>query len=146
MTFDRSIKDDFMRLTHSNESAWQFVELFAERSHQLDDIIDGDKELTDEQLIEAELAWMLALSKNPFYTAHQGFLMPLLIMSCNAWLDANKWEKSENQVKRVHSDVLKSYYHEVMFSVVYLCGGWKALREFTTLHREYQKDNYHGNV
>jgi hypothetical protein len=114
-----------MRLTHNNEKAWQFVELFA----------------------------------NSFYQAHSNFLMPLLIMSCNAWLDANKWEKSEVEVKKVHSDVLKSFYHEVIFAVVYLCGGWNAMREFTQLlcggwnamreftqlHREYQTDNY-GNV
>jgi hypothetical protein len=146
MKFDLSIKPDFLRLTHDNNQAWLFVELFAERSHQLDDLIDGDKKVTDEELIEAELAWMLALSSNTFYKAHQSFLMPILIMGCNSWLDANRWETSDDEVKRTHSDVIKSYYHEVVFAVVYICGGWKALREFTSKHREYQTDNYHGTI
>jgi len=146
MNFDHSIKEDFLRLTHNNEQAWLFVETFATRAHDLDDLIDGDKEVNDEDLIKAEMDWMVALSSNQFYKAHQSFLMPLLIMSCNTWLDANRWEKGEDAVKRTHSDVLKSQYHEVIFATVYLCGGWNAMREFTKLHREYQKDNYHGNV
>jgi hypothetical protein len=146
MNFDHSIKEDFMRLTHNNEQAWLFVETFATRAHDLDDLIDGDKQVNDEDLIKAEMDWMVALSSNQFYKAHQSFLMPLLIMACNTWLDANKWEKDDDPVKRTHSDVLKSQYHEVIFAVVYLCGGWNAMREFTKLHREYQKENYHGNV
>lgn len=146
MQFDTSIKPDFLRLTNNNEQAWDFVELFAKWSHQIDDIVDGDKDISDEEIVEMQLCWMMAVSGNPFYQANRAFLMPLLIMSSNAWLDANKWEKSEDKVKQCHSDVLKSQYHEVIFACVYLCGGWKSLREFTSLHREYQKDNYYGNV
>jgi hypothetical protein len=146
MNFDYSIKSDFLRLTNNNEKAWGFVQLFAERSHDIDDMIDLGKVESDEKLIEAELKWMLELSSNPFYQAHSSFLMPIIIVSCSAWLDANRWEQSEDEVKRVHSDVLKSHYHEVIFAVVYLCGGWNAMREFSKLHRQYQQDNYHGNV
>lgn len=146
MKFDISIKPDFMRLTNNNAQAWHFVETFSNRGHLLDDIIDGDKPVTDEELVGLELAWMKELAGNSFYHAHANFLMPLIIMGCNAWLDANRWEKSGDEVQRVHSDVVKSIYHEVVFACVYLCGGWNALREFTTKHREYQKDNYHGNV
>ena len=146
MNFDHSIKPDFLRLTHNNEQAWLFVETFATRAHDLDDMIDGDKTFSDEEIIKAEMDWLVSLSSNKFYVSHQAFLLPIVIMSCNAWLDANRWEKSEDPVQRTHSDVVKSFYHEVIFAVVYLCGGWNAMREFTLKHREYQKDNYHGNV
>ena len=143
--FDASIKPDFMRLTN-NEEAWKFVSLFADRAHYVDDIVDDEGQITDEDIIQRELAWMLALGQNEFYKAHSGFLMPLIIMGCNAWLDANQWEKSDDPVKKTHSDVIKSLYHEVVFACVYICGGWAALREFTKQHREYQKDNYHGTI
>ena len=145
MYFDQSIKPDFLRLTNNNEPAWEFVERFANWAHQVDDLIDGDKPVSDAELIEMQLGWMMTLSANPFYLKNQAFLLPIIIMSCNTWLDSNKWEKSVQPVKRCHSDVLKSQYHEVIFACVYLCGGWQSLREFTSLHREYQKDNY-GNV
>ena len=118
MQFDTSIKQDFLRLTNNNEQAWEFVELFAKWSHQIDDIVDGDKDICDEEIVEMQLCWMMAVSGNPFYQANRAFLMPLLIMSSNAWLDANKWEKSEDKVKQCHSDVLKSQYHEVIFACV----------------------------
>lgn len=146
MRFDTSIKPDFMRLTGNNQSAWDFVDVFARRSHLIDDIIDGDADVSDEEIIKSEIEWMATLSRNPFYMAHSNYLMPLIISGATSWLDANEWEQSEDPVKRTHSDVIKSTYHEVIFGVVYLCGGWNALREFTQLHREYQKDNYHGNV
>ena len=143
--FDASIKPDFMRVTN-NEVALKFVRLFADRAHYVDDIVDDEGQITDEDIIQRELAWMLALGQNEFYKAHSGFLMPLIIMGCNAWLDANQWEKSDDPVKKTHSDVIKSLYHEVVFACVYICGGWAALREFTKQHREYQKDNYHGTI
>lgn len=131
-----------MRLCNNNAEAWRFIETFSNRGHLLDDIIDGDKPVSDEALIGLELAWMKELAGNQFYQAHQGFLMPLIIMGCNAWLDSNKWEKEGTEVQKVHSDVVKSLYHEVVFACVYLCGGWNALREFTAKHREYQTDNF----
>lgn len=146
MKFDSSIKPDFMEATRNNEEAWKFVELFCDRSHMIDDIIDGEKPMTDEQIISRELAWMMSIGTNGFWQAHSGFLLPLVIMGCNAWLDANRWEKSDDPVKRCHSDVVKSLYHEVVFAVVYICGGWENLRKFTAKHREYQKDNYHGTL
>lgn len=140
MRFNPDIKPDFLRLTHNNEQAWQFVELFADRCHHLDDLVDKDKPTTDQDVIERELAWLMAIQGNSFWTGHSQFLMPLIIMSCNAWLDANEWEKSGDETKRSYANVIKSMYHEVIFAVVYICGGWKSLREFTSLHREYQKD------
>ena len=44
--FDASIKPDFMRLTN-NEEAWKFVSLFADRAHYVDDIVDGEGQITD---------------------------------------------------------------------------------------------------
>ena len=146
MRFDSSIKEDFLKYTNGNEQAWSFVELFANRSHLIDDIVDGDKEVSGPEIITAELAWMTELYRNTFYQANQAFLMPITIMACNSWLDSNEWGRSEDEVKQCHSDVIKSQYHEVIFACVYLCGGWVALREFTKKHREYQTDNYYGNV
>lgn len=142
MKFDATIKKDFLEATGGNEDAWRFVELFCERCHFLDDVIDGDKEFTDVDLVQSELAMMLAFSTNPFWAKHGSFLIPLIIASYNAWLDSNEWAESKDPVKKCHSDVVKSFYHEVVFACVYLCGGWAKLREFTQKHREYQKDNY----
>ena len=146
MKFDCSIRPDFMLLTNNNLEAWNFVETYVNWCHQVDDLIDKDKEVSDESIVEMQLNWLMTVSGNVFFQANKNFLMPLLIMTSNAWLDANHWEKSKDRSKRTHSDVVKSLYHEVVFACVYLCGGWAALRRFTTLHREYQKDNYYGNL
>lgn len=141
MSFNEEIKEEFLELT-KNADAWEFVRVFCERCHYLDDLIDEPGAAVDGQLIERELEWLLTLSTNPFYLKHSSSILPVIFMGHNAWLDSNAWAKSDSEVKRVHSDVIKSHYHEVVFLVVYLCAGWSGLRAFTKIHREYQIDNY----
>ena len=141
MIFNSEIESEFLELT-KNQDAWKFVKVFGERSHILDDLMDDPEKVTDETLIEKEVEWMITLSTNPFYLANAQSLMPAIVSGANAWLDSNKWSQSNSKVKRCHSDVVKSIYHEVVFLSVYLCGGWEALREFSLKHREYQVDNY----
>ncbi len=123
-----------------NEDAYRFCTTFVSHCHVLDDIIDGDKEITDEELIKSEVQMMMALVANPFFAENKTYLMPLIIQSFNAWLDSNNWESSKDEKLQRASDVLKGYYHEVVYGAIFLCSGYEALRKVTKKNREYDFD------
>lgn len=125
-------------VTKGNGAAADFLRVFIAHCHTLDDVIDGDKgPVTDERLIASEIEWLLALSGNVFFLQHRAFFVPLIVQAFNAWIDSNQWAKAEQHEKRIGSDVLKGWYHEVVFHTAFLCGGWAHMREVTGKHREY---------
>lgn len=123
--------------TKGNAAAAEFLRVFIAHCHTLDDVIDRDKPVTDEALIASEIEWLLALSGNPFFQQNRALLVPLIVQSFNAWLDSNKWATDAKPEKRIASDALKGWYHEVVFHTAFICGGWAHLRDVTSKHREY---------
>ena len=129
--------DEIELVTRGNAAAADFLRVFVAHCHMLDDIVDDDRFCDDERMIASETEWLLALTGNPFFLQHRALLVPLIIQSYNAWLDSNDWALSSDSYKRLAADVLKGFYHEVVWQVAFLCGGWPHLRAVTTRAREY---------
>jgi hypothetical protein len=124
-------------IANGNADAERFLVVFIAHCHALDDRIDGDKPLTDEALIRDEVMWTLTLSNNPWFLQNRPVLLPIIIQGYNAWLDSNLLAKSASPGDVVASDVVKGFYHEVVWHAAFLCGGWDRMREITRQYREY---------
>jgi hypothetical protein len=133
-------RQEALKIANGNEQAADFIEAFVALCHTLDDIEDKDKPVTDERLIGDFIRFKEALQLNPWASARATTFFPLIVVSFNAWLDANQWEKSEDVAKQRDADVVKGIYHEVVYWVAYLTGGWSHLRKTTSVHREYDHD------
>ncbi|MEW6303494.1 MAG: hypothetical protein AB1705_08495 [Verrucomicrobiota bacterium] len=134
-------KEEFYQAVgHGDEHAVRFVRTFVAYCHLLDDVVDRDQPVDDERLARESLGMMVELAHNPFFVAHRFSLMPLVIAGFNAWLDANRWEKSEDDNTARAADVVKGFYHEVVWHVAYLTGGWPNLRAVTAKWRGYDFD------
>ena len=127
-------------LTKGDANARNFVIAFLEYAHTLDDVIDKDKPVTGERLTKDCLNMMLQCLNNPFVQATHLAISGLLVTGANAWLDSLEWEKASDPRDRAAADVLKSFYHELIWLVAYLVGGWDHLRFITTKHREFDYD------
>jgi len=124
-------------VTKGNELAERFVIAFVAYCHMLDDVIDKDNPIDDERLIAENIRFLNEMLINPWVRENQALLWPLIITSFNSWLDANDWEFNDLKEKRRDADVIKGMYHEVVWFVAYLCGGWEHLRTITSKYREY---------
>ena len=131
---------EFLDACNGNKDAVRFCDVFVDHCHVLDDIIDEDNPVTDETLIKSQLDMMLELTLNPFFVANKSYLMPLSVQSFNAWLDSNDWEDHADERFQRGADVLKGFYHEVVYGVIYLCSGFEGLRKATKENREYDFD------
>ena len=132
--FEKRLKKQLL----DNDDAFRWCIAFIDFCHFLDDVVDQDNPagLKDETIAKVSLTFLIESSTNLFYEAHKHSLLPLIVAGFNAWLDSNVWEKE----KRFGADVLKGFYHEVIYQCIFLLGGWNHLRETTLEAREYDLD------
>lgn len=128
-----------LKIANGNTDAARFLQAFVAHCHVLDDVIDRDVPVDDERLIQSEIAMLLQIG-NPFVQKHVNLLLPLIINAYNAWLDANRMEKSADANVARAADVVKGFYHEVCWQVAFICGGWQHMRAITREMREYDYD------
>lgn len=133
-------KNEALTVANGNELAADFVYAFVGYCHLLDDIIDKDKPVDDERLIRENIVFLEAVIVNPWARERMTLFWPLLVTSFNAWLDSNKWEKEGTLDQQRDADVVKGIYHEIVFWVAYLTGGWEHLRKVSSENREYDHD------
>lgn len=113
-----------------DKDAAQFLSLFIERAHWLDDLADTVGPAGPAEIAQKEMAWLVVLSQNPFFLKHKERLTPLMLLSLNAWVDSDSLPAPER-------DVVKGFYHEVAYAVALLTGGWSRLRSVTSALRHY---------
>jgi hypothetical protein len=128
---------------HGNPDAERFCLAWVRFSHTLDDIEDRDHPVTDTDLAEMFVQFLQDTLNNRFVNQNHGALVGLMTQAANAWLDSNRLPGG------VERDVLKGFWHEVVFHVAYLTGGFKHLRHVSQACREYgfeQKEVTNGPV
>lgn len=124
-------KEQIIKLAASgNPQAELFLEAFVRRAHYLDDIQDQDQGKTL-RVADFESEWLFTLAANPFFLTHREQLVPVMILSINAWADSNLMERGPVR------DVVKGLWHEVVYLTAFIVGGWPHLRIVTSTAREY---------
>ena len=120
-----------------NADALEFLRAFVARAHWIDDLADNDK-LEGELWYEPdafaaqETRWLLTLTANPFFCAHRAQLVPAMVVALNAWVDSHL-----PRFAGPAGDVIKGQWHEVVWLVAWLTGGWEHLRTVTITFRQY---------
>lgn len=117
--------------TRGNVEAERFCQSWVAFCHTLDDCFDRDKPIDDSELARVFVAVILEVAGNTFFLTHKSMLVSLMVQSANAWVDSNH---SPNPTER---DVLKGMWHEVIFHVAFIIGGWSHMRYVTAEGREY---------
>ena len=127
---------------NGNPYAESFCAAWVRFAHTLDDAVDRDKPPSDE-LVSAHITGMLVeVMRNPFARDYGAALSALMVQASNAWVDSNRMDGPEKHV-------VKGMWHEVVFHVAFLTGGWKHLKKVTSACREYDfdvKEEQDGNV
>lgn len=123
---------------NGNEAARAFALAWWELCRMVDDVFDQDRNVTDERLAVVQVRFFTEQAGNPFYLEHRAMLLGVMVLAFNAWLDANRLVGERRAV-------LSGMYHEVIYLVAYITGGWGHLRKVTGECRAYKEVN-HGTV
>lgn len=125
---------------NGNRDAEKFCDAFVRWVHWIDDTRDRDHFWSAAETATVNLEAALAFSENPFFQTYKSVLAPLIVQSCRAWVDSEEFAGRESEQDRHASDVMKSFYHDVVWHVAFICGGWEHMREVTARCREYDYD------
>jgi len=127
--------DEAMKISKGNREAAVFLCDWDAFCGLLDDVVDEPARVTDERLVRETLNLLVSLCGHGWPRDHAAQLLPVMLVSANAWLDANRLARSEEHRDRLSSDVLKSSYREMDHLVAYLCGGHSHMREVSANRR-----------
>jgi hypothetical protein len=111
-----------------NEEAVEFLSIWNDYTHQVDDVIDND-DWSPESLLECFYAACRVYS-HPFYRRNSVQLQIPAVLATNSYADSVKWEKAREQWKRDWASVIR-HGSEMTFAVFALCGGCDSLRQYS---------------
>ena len=125
-------------ITEGNPAAYDFLWRFWNFMHVYDDLLDRDKPVLPEEAIRELLAFVSAISFNPFYLENRQSLFTMLVMVCNRNLVGDAW-KSGTMEQRVLSPAVRCGDLDLYAHVAYLCGGWRRMRILDEKIRTYDR-------
>lgn len=121
---DRVLLDWF----NGDEDALNFLRDISDATELWDDMIDQDKELTEDKINSAFFKMLVSIPNNAFFQKNRLYLTPIIIQCINAWHDANKLEKGDAN-QRALAYTLRNIDIMLMQSIVFLTSGYPKMRE-----------------
>jgi len=101
-----------------------------------DNVWDGDRPCTKQDVDNAFTTLLFDLEKNSFFRSNRDVLNAQIFISWNAWQDANVWCDAANKYKRCAAFYIKNYCDEIVHLCTYMVGGKAHARDFSLKLRE----------
>jgi hypothetical protein len=134
-----------LQLVCGHADAAEFCTLWCEVMHIWDDLIDKDKEVTDELINKVFWKALVELPQNPFYAAHFHLLNPVMMTAIQNWHAATDMEATDSDADKEIAFITRSNYGDVVIQAAYLTGGYEWARHVTLLiRREFHREGYAG--
>jgi len=111
------------QVLRGNRSAVEFCQSLFRVSQTLDDMIDGDKNITQNQVMSAFWQSLIEIPGNPFYRANEAYLRPMMAMALQDWRDSVFLERSGDEHQQTLAFVLRDQLTGVVVQCAYLVGG-----------------------
>jgi len=122
-----------------HRSAVLFCELLFRISQVMDDIYDGDKEVSRRDFTEMMWEALVELPSNEFYMSNFAVLQPLVRSALNDWYDANELEHSGEHDQSI-AFILRDQLTGLVSQCAYLVGGYQWLRHVSAEVRRFFHD------
>jgi len=135
-----------------NQDALSMFRMFVTLAHTWDDLVDKDKETTEDAINTAFLICLVYLPVNSFYQTIQRDIMPMWISIVSAYQTANRFEKNKDEHGVEIAHVLRYAAGNIIAYAVHVCVGpekaaeympdvWKAI--VVERFDEYRKEHLH---
>jgi hypothetical protein len=139
MTVNEHDVEALNRCCLGNQEAMEFLMLWRDYVHDIDDIIDCDK---DNEKILATFAHAAIIYSHPFYLRNILALRQLVLNCTNAYADSVMWEQSTTEWHRTFSDVYRHFGSEMVLAVATICAGPNAYTHLRAISPELRNICY----
>lgn len=106
-----------------NEEAIRFMETISIWTHLYDDLIDKDKEVSEEFVHEVMWKIMVGLPMNKFYTDNARLLAPIVATGILNWRGANEMEQIGSKEELYIAHVTRYSINDLALMVMTILGG-----------------------
>jgi hypothetical protein len=106
-----------------NEEALAMYQMFADLAHAWDDLIDRDKEVSEQAINNAFMICLVYLPMNKFYQAIQYAILPMWISVVSAYQTANHYEKTKDEHGIEIAHGLRYAVGNIIAYAVHVCVG-----------------------
>lgn len=106
-----------------NTPAVEFIETLARISQTLDDLVDGDRSLSQHDVLSCFWQALIELPANPFYRQHEPYLRPIMASVLQDWRDSVVLERSDDLHNRTLAFVMRDQMATLITQCAYLVGG-----------------------
>lgn len=129
--FDPGVNDqvtDFLVLIANRDpSAGEFMNLWHQYCHRVDDCIDEN--LWDAERLLALFMLACEVYSSPFYVRHCASLRMPALIATSVYADSINFERSPELWKRQWAEVMRHAGNDMAYAVAMITGGWKHLRK-----------------
>lgn len=148
---DREAIEVLSRAMQGNPDAVDFCLTLNSIVEKWDDLHDGDKQVSKEDINRAFTAALIGLPRNPFYRRYMEELLPVMTEALLAWHDSNELAKGGDHDRKM-AWMLKQQVTRVCNHCAYIIGGldWyrtvgaDICRIFTETQEEYLQETSDG--
>jgi hypothetical protein len=112
-----------------NQDALNMYRMFVDLAHLWDDLVDGDKETTEDDINNAFLICLIYLPANPFYRSIQEQVWPMWLTVVSAYQTANKFERDKDPHGLEIAHGLRYAAGNIMAYAVHVCVGAEKAKE-----------------
>lgn len=98
-------------------------------SRKIDDLYDGDNEVTKEEIDRLFYLLLVDIPSNPFVIKNFGVLLSQHLIIYNCWRHANLWNDDPDDTKRLYAYVIRDYMIELIPLVAFLTGGTENMNK-----------------
>ena len=121
-----------------NQDALNMYRMFVDLAHTWDDLVDKDKDVSEDAINHAFAVALVYLPANPFYQSIQSQIWPMWLSVIHAYQTANAFEKAKDPHGIEIAHTLRYAAGNIMAYAVHLCVGpekakiylpemWKAI-------------------
>ena len=125
-TITRSVESDTDKLNHwfkGDRDAVLLILTLFRVFHVWDDLVDGDKEVTEADINDAFWLVFNNLPSNPFYQRYYNALQPLIIQGIQDWKVANVFERSHDRHRQTIAFTLRCSVLNIIHHCALIIGG-----------------------
>jgi hypothetical protein len=122
------------------QPAVDFFMVLGTIAHFWDDLIDKDRQVSDEEINGVMWNALVTLPNNEFYRQFFDALNPLLVTAIANWQTATAFERGDNPRQHQIAFITRSDYANILIQAAYLVGGREWMLQMTPVIRDEWTD------
>ena len=112
-----------------NQDALNMYRMFVDLAHLWDDLVDKDKDASEDDINNAFLICLVYMPANPFYRHIQEQVLPMWLTVVSAFQTANKFERDKDPHGIEIAHGLRYAAGNIMAYAVHVCIGAEKAKE-----------------